>query len=84
MTQRQILLNNQRHVRKMTETIPEVELSTAEFIALAERDREAAINLMWPDAENRAAMKLLDAAAFDGYIEFLKAQLEGQANDSND
>lgn len=56
-----------------TETIqPEVEISTAEFIALAERDREAAINLMWPDEGD---MKFLDAVAFDGFIEALKTKI---------
>lgn len=59
----------------MSDLIPEVELSIAEFIDLAERDREAAIQLMWPNEEDRLAMKLLDAVAFDGFIESLKAQL---------
>lgn len=54
---------------------PVIEMTDAEFIALAERDRDAAIALMWPDPEEQAAMKLLDAVAFDGFIESLKEKL---------
>ena len=60
---------------------PEIEITPAEFIALAERDREAAIKLMWPNDEERFAMKLLDAVAFDGFIEFLKAKMEQESKE---
>ncbi|WP_373531756.1 hypothetical protein [Vampirovibrio sp.] len=58
---------------------PVAELSDAEFIALAERDRDAAIALMWPEPEEQAAMKLLDAVAFDGFIASLKGKLAEQS-----
>ncbi len=57
---------------------PVAELTDAEFIALAERDRDAAIALMWPNPEDQAAMKLLDAVAFDGFIASLKEKLAEQ------
>lgn len=55
---------------------PVIEITEAEFIALAEQDRDAAIALMWPDPEEQTAMKLLDAVAFDGFIESLKEKLK--------
>lgn len=57
---------------------PVAELSEAEFVALAERDRDAAMALMWPDSEERMAMTLFDAIAFDGFIETLKEKLARQ------
>lgn len=59
---------------------PVAALTDAEFIALAERDRDAAIALMWPDPEEQKVMKLLDAVAFDGFIESLKKQLAEPKN----
>lgn len=58
---------------------PVAEMSEADFIALAERDRDAAIALMWPEPEEQMAMKLLDAVAFDGFIETLKEKLATQS-----
>ena len=51
---------------------PILELSDAQFIALAETDREAALKLLWPDAEDATAMRFLDEIIFDGFLQSLK------------
>lgn len=58
---------------------PVMSMSEADFVALAERDRDAAIALIWPEPDEQAAMKLFDAIAFDGFIETLKAKLATSA-----
>jgi hypothetical protein len=56
-----------------------VELTPAQFVALAESDRDAALKLMWPDGSDAESMRLLDAIAFDGYIKTLKAQIQAES-----
>ncbi len=51
-----------------------LELSNAQFIALAETDRDAALKLLWPDAQDAATMRFLDDIIFDGFLQSLKEQ----------
>jgi hypothetical protein len=59
-----------------TPATPSVEMTEAQYIALAESDREAALKLMWPDESDAEAMRFLDEIIFDGYIASLKAKLQ--------